>query len=224
MHQDGQPEDAAPTRKRSAERKRPAEEAVAYAVGNGTRIDVLAILAEGVHSPSEIAEKLGLDTRLVGNHIRELFACGCIESAGTKQVRNVTQHFYKSLAIPLIRDRAYQEMPIEIRREVIEVLVQAMIAETMASFRAGKLEADDEVCLIWDCVTLDEIGKQKLNREMQAHFERILELQDEAAERLAKAGETGIMTCVSLTAFERSRPGRPEKNYVYLDAAEGETA
>jgi DNA-binding transcriptional ArsR family regulator len=223
MSKEGQPKDAT-TRKPSAERKRPAEEAVSYAIGNGTRIDVLAILAEGVHSPSEIAEMLGLDTRLVGNHIRELFACGCIESAGTRQVRNVTQHFYKPLAIPLIRDRAYREMPIEARREVIGVLVQAMIAETMASFRAGKLEADDEVCLMWDCVTLDETGKQTLNKEMQAHFKRILEIQEEATERLAESGETGTMTCVSLNAFERSRPGRPEKNYVYLDAEDEKIA
>jgi DNA-binding transcriptional ArsR family regulator len=224
MGQEGQPKGGATKRKPSAERKRPAEEAVSYAIGNGTRIDVLAILAEGVHSPSEIAKILGLDTRLVGNHIRELFACGCIESAGTRQVRNFTQHFYRALSVPHISDEAYREMPTEARREVIGVLVQAIVAETLASFRAGKLEADDEVCLMWDCVSLDATGKQQLNKEMQEHFDRILEIQDEAAKRLAKSEETGTTTFVSLTAFERSRPGPPESRPAYPDAANEKNA
>jgi hypothetical protein len=102
--------------------------------------------------------------------------------------------------------------------------VQAIVAETLASFRAGKLEADDEVCLMWDCVSLDATGKQQLNKEMQEHFDRILEIQDEAAKRLAKSEETGTTTFVSLTAFERSRPGPPESRPAYPDAANEKNA
>lgn len=207
--------EAATNRKPASERKRAAEDAVAYAVGNGTRIDALAILAEGRSSPSEIAEALGVDTQLVGNHIRELFACGCIESAGTAQVRNMTQHFYRALATPYISDEAYREMPLDARREVIGVLVQAIVAETLASLRSGKMESDDDVCLIWDCVSLDRRGRRELSDEMQAHYERILEIQAENADRLTKSGEEEITTLVSLMAFERSRPGRPEKRYAY---------
>jgi DNA-binding transcriptional ArsR family regulator len=205
--------EATAVRKPTSERKRSVEEAVAYAVGNGTRIDALAILAEGKHSPSQIAGILGVDTRLVGNHIRELYECGCIESAGTTTVRNVTQHFYRALAIPYFSDEAYQEMPMEARREIIAVLIQAIVAETMASFRAGKMEADDDVYLLWDCVSLDEEGKHELTDEMEAHYERILEIRDRNADRLAEAGESGATTLVSLMAFERSREGRPEKRY-----------
>lgn len=205
--------EAATKRTPRSERKRPADEAVAYAVGNGTRIDALAILAEGKRSPSEIAEILGIDTQLVGNHIRELFACGCIESAGTKKVRNVTQHFYTALARPHITDGAYEKMSLKARQEVIGVLIQAMVAETMASFRAGKMEADDDVCLMWDCVGLDARGKRQVSEETQAHFERILEIEKESAKRMAKSGEAEITTLVSLNAFERSRPGQLEKRY-----------
>jgi DNA-binding transcriptional ArsR family regulator len=207
--------DAATTRKPASERKRPADEAVAYAVGNGTRIDALAILAEGKQSPSQIAEILGVDTQLVNNHIRELFACGCIESAGTTTVRNATQRFYRALATPHVSDEAYRAMPVEARREVISVLIQAIVAETLASFRAGKMEADDDVALMWDCVTLDEEGRRELSAETQAHFDRILAIQAESANRLAESDEGGITTFVALTAFERSRPGRPENRFVY---------
>jgi DNA-binding transcriptional ArsR family regulator len=206
-------EETAITRKPAAERKRPADEAVAYAVGNGTRIDALAILAEGKHSPSEIAEILEVDTSLVGNHIRELYECGCIESAGTTKVRNATQHFYRALAIPFVSDEAYQAMPLEARREVIGVLVQAIVAEAMASFRSGKMEADDDVWLLWDCVSLDARGRRELADEFQATYDRILKIKKKSTARLAKAGGRGITTLVSLLGFERSRPGRPEKRY-----------
>jgi len=205
----------ATVRKPISQRKRPVDEAVAYAVGNGTRIDALAILAEGKHSPSEIAEILGVDTRLVGNHIRELFACGCIESAGTTKVRNVTQHFYKALATPFVSDEAYRAMPIAARREVISVLVQAIVTEALASLRAGKMEADDDVCLIWDCVKLDQQARRELSVEMQAQYDRALELEAESESRLAESGEKEVMTFVSLMACERSRSGRPEKRYPY---------
>lgn len=183
-------------------------------MGNGTRIDALAILAEGEHSPIEIAEILGVDTQLVGNHIRELFASGCIESTGTKKVSDMAQNFYTALARPHITDGAYEKMSLQARQEVIEVLIQAIVAETMASFRAGKMEADDDVCLMWDCVGLDALGRRQVSEETQDHFERILEIQKESAKRLAKSGEAEITTLVSLTAFERSRPGRPVERYV----------
>lgn len=200
-------------RKPLSKRKRPIEEAVAHAVGNGTRIDALAILAEGKHSPSEIAKILGLPLRLVGNHIRELYECGCIEKAGTKKVRNVTQHFYTGLAIPYIDDETYREMPVKARREVISVLLQAIMAESLGSFRAGKMEADDDVYLLWDCLPLDAAGRRELADEMQAHYERILKIEKANAARLAETEESGTMTFVGLMAFERSRPGPPEKRY-----------
>jgi DNA-binding transcriptional ArsR family regulator len=200
-------------KKVTTQRKRPIEEAVAYAVGNGTRIDALAILAEGKHSPSQIAKILGVSTKLVGNHIRELHACGCIESAGTTTVRNVTQHFYRALAIPYIDDPTYKKMPNRARREVIAVLIQAIVAETMASFRAGRMEADDDVYLLWDCLSVDAQGKRELADEMQAQYERIVKIRERNEARLAEAGESGTTTLVSLMAFERSRHGRPEKRY-----------
>lgn len=203
------------TRKPASERKRPADEAVSYAVGNGTRIEALAILAEGEYSASQIAKMLGVDTQLVNNHMRELFACGCIEPTGTTKVRNATQRFYRALATPHVTDEAYQEMPVEARREVISVLIQGIVAETLASLRAGKMEADDDVALMWDCVSVDKQGRREISAEIQAHFDRILAIQDESADRLSESGESAITTVVSLTAFERSRPGRPEKLFAY---------
>jgi predicted transcriptional regulator len=204
------------TRKPASERKRRADEAVSYAVGNGIRIEALAILAEGESSASQIAKVLGLDTQVVNNHLRELLACGCIEPTKTTKVRNATQRFYRALATPYVSDKAYKKMSVKKRREVITVLVQAIMAETLASLRAEKMEADDDVALMWDCVSVDRQGRGEISAKIQDLFDEILEIEEQSEERMARSGESPVTTVISLMAFERSRPGRPEKHFAYV--------
>lgn len=216
-------EQAEATRKPTTERKREIDDAVAYAIGHRIRIEALAILAEGRHSPSEIAKLLGEDVRLVGNHIRELYDCGCIEAAGTRKVRNATEHFYRAVTLPYISDEEYRAMSTESRREVISVIVQAVMAEVLASFRAKKLERDDDVWLAWDCANLDDKGKREVADELAESFERLSEIKARSAGRLAESREKaaeddeeapeGTTTVISLMGFERSRAKRPASGY-----------
>jgi DNA-binding transcriptional ArsR family regulator len=203
----------ATTRKPPAERKRAIDDAVAYAVGHRIRIDALAILAEGKHSPSQIAEILGEDVSLVGNHIRELYESGCIESAGTAKVRNATEHFYRALELPYVDGEEYGEMSQETRRELIGLIIQAIVAEVMASFRAAKMETDEDLAMVWDSMNLDALGRHEMAEELTARYERLKQIKAKSANRLAQSGEVGITTVVALMGFERSRPGRPESGY-----------
>lgn len=201
------------TRKPAAERKRAIDDAVAYAVGHRIRIDALAILAEGKHSPNKIAEILGEDVSLVGNHVRELYESGCIESAGTAKVRNATEHFYRAITLPYVDDDEYRAMPAETRRELIGLIIQAIVAEVMASFRAAKMETDEDLWMVWDSMNLDALGRREMADELEARYERFMEIKAKSANRLAKSRESGAMTVVALMGFERSRPGRPASGY-----------
>lgn len=154
-------------RKPTKERKRPIDEAVAYAVGHRVRIEALAILAEGKHSPNEVAVIL-----------------------------------HEGLA-----------MSTETRRDVIGVIVQAIMSELLGSFRAGKLETDDDVWLAWDAANLDLEGKREVADELAASFDRLLDIKARSANRLAESGETGTTTIVSLTGFERCREPQPTNGY-----------
>jgi hypothetical protein len=162
---------------------------------------------------SEIAEIIGEDVKLVGNHIRDLYDSGCIEEAGTAKVRNATEHFYRAVTLPYISDEAYRAMPMEERHEAIGLIIQAILAEVMASYRARKLETDEDVWLGWDCFNLDEQGRKEKNQELDESFERLLAIKGRAANRLAESGETGTTTIVSMMGYERSRPGRPVNCY-----------
>jgi DNA-binding transcriptional ArsR family regulator len=187
---------------------------LSYAVGHRIRIDALAILAEGKHSPSEIAAILRKNVSAVARHIKELYDSGCIESVGTKQVRGATEHFYRAVELPVVSDEEYRAMAPEARREIIGLIVQAITAETLASLQAGKLEADEDLCMVWDCLSLDAEGRKEVLAERVRSFERLQDIKARNADRLAQSGQAGTTTIVSLFGFERSRPGRPENGYV----------
>lgn len=206
-------QEIATARKPAGERKRDIDDAIVYAVGHWIRLDALAILNDGEASPSEIAKAIGEDVRLVGNHIRELFESGCIEEAGTAKVRNATEHFYRAVTMPYIDEAEYRVMPMEVRRELCALIIQAIMGEVLASLRARKIEEDDDVRLSWQRLNLDAEGKKEVAAELKATAERLFDIQARNAARLAKSGTTGKTEIVALMGFQRSRPGRPDAGY-----------
>jgi len=188
-------------------------DAVAYAAGNSTRVDALEILAEGKISVAEIAGLLGIDLKGLSGHIRHLYDYGRIEDAGVEPVRNTNRHFYRAVNLPCINAKEYRAMSFEERRDVIGLIIQTIIIETLASFRSRKMENDERVQLIWDCLSLDSQGKSEVAACLTKGDKGLLAIKAVNAKRLSKPGEEGMPMVASLIGFERSRPGRPSAGY-----------
>jgi DNA-binding transcriptional ArsR family regulator len=206
-------EEATAPRKPPGERKREIGDAVAYALGNAIRNVALAVLAEGKRSKSELAKITGIDLRTMSHHVDELYECGCIEDAGSVKKGNVTERFYRTVILPYITDEAYRNMTPEERRDVNGVTVQSILTETLASFRAGKMEPDEQLWLLWDALNLDVRGKEEVAEELAESYERIQAIHGRATNRLCESGETGTMSIVTLTSFERGRNKHPAQSY-----------
>ena len=71
------------------------DQRLAKALSSSLRAQALTLIAEGVASPKEIAEKLGLDVRKVAYHVRVLKKLGCIELVETQQRRGAVEHIYR---------------------------------------------------------------------------------------------------------------------------------
>jgi predicted ArsR family transcriptional regulator len=194
--------------------KRTIEEAVAYAVGHRIRIDALAILNEGRASPNEIAKILGVGVSLVGHHIKELHDSGCIEAAGTEQVRGATEHFYRAIEQPFISDEEARELPPEAKREFSALILQAIAAEGLASLRAGKMDSDDDIRMCWRSMNLDAEGRREVAEEQAESLGRLVDIETRAATRLAGSGQAGVQRIAVMMGFDRSRPGRPPGGYL----------
>jgi DNA-binding transcriptional ArsR family regulator len=200
-------------RKPAASRAKDPVGAVAYACGKAVRIGALEILAEGRVSVVELANDLGADLKSFSEHIRFLFDRGCIEKAGTEKVRNSTKHFYRGVTLPRLSVEDYRQLTPPQRRDVSALVLQRIIAGTLASFRGGQLEHDEKVQLIWDCLNLDAAGKLAVSRCLELADAQLLNIELLNQERLKKGGEEGISMVATFLGFERSRPGRPDFGY-----------
>lgn len=189
--------------------RRSIEDAVAYAVGHRIRIDALAILNEGTASPNEIAKMIGEGVSKVGHHVKELFDSGCIEFVGTEQRRGATEHFYRAIVRPFVSDEEARELPAETKREFAALILQAIMAEGLASLRAGRMDADDDIWMSWRSINLDEQGRREVADEQAASYARIEKIEARCAARLRESEEAGTSTVIAAMGFERSRAGRP---------------
>lgn len=197
---------------RPGQRRKSIEEVVSYAVGHRIRIEALAILNEGVYSPDEIAEIIGEPTNKVSHHIKELLDAGSIELARTEPVRNTVQHYYRAVEMPYYSDEEVAAMPPQQRQVIIGLILQAIMAESMAAFWAGKMHSDPRVWLTWRWFNVDAQGREEIADELARSWERVREIEAEAASRRAASDEDPVSVIVASLGFERHRNAPPPAN------------
>lgn len=208
---------------RAGQRGKSIEEVVSYAVGHRIRIEVLAMLHEGVYCPNELAETLGEPLGRVTHHVNELLDAGSIELARTEQVRNTTRHFYRAVELPepasqtsplprteAISPRFYSDeevaaMPPQQRQMNAGLILQASMAEALAALWAGKMSEDRRVFLAWRWFNVDARGREEIADEQARSWARIQEIEAEATARLAAAGEEPVSVVAAAQGFKRSR-------------------
>ena len=181
------------------------EEVVSYAIGHKIRVQVLTVLNEGVYSPNQIAEIIGEPLNKVSHHIKELLEAGSIELAGTQQVRNATQHFYRAVEMPFYSDEQIAAMTPQQRQVTAGLIIQNIQAETMAALWAGKMHSDPRVWLGWRWFNVDEEGREDIADEQQRHWDRVQEIEAEATNRRATTGEDARSIIVAVLGYERER-------------------
>ncbi|HEX5927795.1 MAG TPA: winged helix-turn-helix domain-containing protein [Solirubrobacterales bacterium] len=212
---------------RAGQRGKSIEELVSYAVGHRIRIEVLAMLHEGVYCPNELAETLGEPLGRVTHHVNELLDGGSIELARTEQVRNTTRHFYRAVELPeppsqstpapetetisprFYSDEDFAAMPRQQRQTTSGLILQACMAEAMASLWAGKFADDPRVFLSWRWFNVDARGREEVADELASSWARLQQIEADATDRLAETDEQPVSVVVATQGFERSRPSPP---------------
>ncbi|HEY5054411.1 MAG TPA: winged helix-turn-helix domain-containing protein [Solirubrobacterales bacterium] len=184
---------------------RTVEEAVPYALAHWIRIEILVILHEGPRSASELSRMIGVSLGKIGHHIKELTDSGRIELARVKKVRNADQHIYRAVELPLISDEEAEDLSFEERQEIAATVLQALVAESFAALRTGKL-SEDPVSMGWSWFHLDEQGRKEAHEEQVAFWERMRDIEARSVNRVAESGEATTSTIVAALGFERFRP------------------
>ncbi len=141
----------------------------------------------------------------VTHHIEELLKSGSIEIAETRQVRNFSQNVYRAVELPYLSDEEMKALPTEARQEIYGLILQAAMAEALASFSAGKISEDPRTVLAWRWFNVDEQGRREIADEQARSWERITEIEAEASARRTKSEEKATSIIVTSFGYERSR-------------------
>lgn len=140
------------------------DEVVSFALAHQTRVQILTVLAEGVHSTEEIAQKIGEPNKRVSHHIKELVERGSIELVEKRPVRNAIQHFYRAIEMPEYSDEEIAAMTPHQRRITAGLVIQSIVAEALAALGAGHLSEDPEMILVSRWFHLDRQGRREVGR------------------------------------------------------------
>lgn len=181
------------------------EQRVSYAVGHRVRIEILAALHERSYSAIELARITRQSLSTVGHHVEELLKDGSIEVARTERVRNISQSFYRAVRRAYTNSEEHAELSDEVKQETFGVILQAIMAESMASFWAGSMIEDDHIWLGWNWFNVDQEGREEIAAIQEQAWAQIQEVEARAAERRAESGEEPQSIVVSSLGFPRIR-------------------
>jgi DNA-binding transcriptional ArsR family regulator len=186
------------------------EDSVSYAVGHRIRIEILAALHEGPETPDGLAKIVRRPLSTVTHHVEELLKDGSIEIAHSVKVRgNIVQHYYRVIELPEFSSQEIAAMRENERQALYALIVQAATAEALAALWAGKMVQDPRIQLAWNRINLDGKAREELADEQDESWERVKQIECNAAHRLAESGEKGVTYVITSFGYERSRTCAP---------------
>lgn len=187
---------------------RSVEWAVSYALSDRLRIELLVVLNEGVYNRYELAALIGVAPDKIKHHLKELLAEGSIEVAREERVGNVMQNYYRAVKMPEYDVDEYAALPPESRQALAGVVLQTLIAEAFAAFRASTMIDDPQFGIACRGFNVDPQGRVEVCEEQVRSWERMYEIEAEALNRAAVSGEPTKSIIVNSLGFVRSRrPG-----------------
>lgn len=198
-------EEDAPPPIRLGQGRRGVEEAVGYALKHQHRVELLCLLNEGEHNRYELAALIGVDPSKIKHHLKELLDEGSIERAYSKRVGNMIQHYYRAVEIPFYTDEEIEALHPDERQAFAGVILQAVMAESLAALWAGRMAEDRRVWLSWRWFHVDSQGRDDLADEQARHWERVRECEGESANRCAGSGEPTKSIIVASLGHVRCR-------------------
>jgi DNA-binding transcriptional ArsR family regulator len=182
--------------------KKGAEGNIAKALRHPLRVEILALLDKRVASPSEMALELNQPLGNLSYHVRELVRFQCIELVSTKPVRGATEHFYRAIRRPYFHDGDWVKLPQGARQGISSSVIQMIGRDAGNSLDDGVFDRRTDRHLSRTPLILDEIGWQAMTSMLNGMVERGLELEAEAAVRLANSPGATIRARLILMGFE----------------------
>lgn len=175
---------------------------LAKALAHPLRVRILSELHKGISSPNQLAQKLGEPLGNVSYHVKTLLEYDCVELVKTEPRRGAVEHFYRATERAFFSDSDWAKIPASARKGISGVLLESIGEGATQAMVAGTIEKRTDSHLSDTPLLLDEKGWKELNKVLADALNRGLEIQEEAASRLAKDKAEGFTTKLAIMHFE----------------------
>ena len=186
---------------KTAATRRSPDATLGAAVAHPLRCRCLAILADRVASPAEIARELKLEVSNVGYHVGALADAGLIEEVGQRPVRGAVEHFYRAVVRPITSTEEEEELSIEERISFARTIWSLITANATTALQSGILVERADHHLTRTPVRVDEQGWAEMAEAHMELYERVYEIQAASAERLGENPDDPGISVMSVLAF-----------------------
>lgn len=177
------------------------------------RVEILMILNERTASPNELSKELNEGLGQVSYHVKVLRDYKCIELVGTTPRRGAVEHYYRATSRAFLTDSDWRALPESVKPGLSADLLQVIVDDAVAALEGGTFHRRDEHHESWTPMLVDQQGWQDIADTLAGALDRVLEIQAEAAGRLAKSEEESIPISVAMMGYEvpPSSPQAPLK-------------
>jgi DNA-binding transcriptional ArsR family regulator len=181
--------------------RRSTEATLGAAVAHPLRCRCLAILADRVASPSEIAREVGLDVTKIGYHVTALAKAGLVEEVSQRPVRGAVEHFYRAIVRPIATSEEEALLTMAERKSFARTTWSLITANATTALEEGTLVERSDHHLTRVPIRVDEQGWSEVAAAYLDLYERVYEIQAAAAERLGEHPDDPGISALSVQAF-----------------------
>src|SRR6478735_5871950 len=182
------------------------EQSVAKAFAHPLRVQILIILNERVASPNLLSQELDQSLNLVAYHVRVLEKYDCIELVDTKQRRGATEHFYRATRRQFLSDSEWARLPQSLRPGLSGAMLKSVFDDIEEAVKSGTMDEKEDRHLSRTPMVVDQQGWNETAALLSETLDRLLAIQADASERIAKGDEPGILAKVQMLHFKSPDP------------------
>jgi DNA-binding transcriptional ArsR family regulator len=187
---------------RTKNKKEGVEQIVAKAFAHPLRVQILIILNEKVASPNMLAQHLDQSLNLVAYHVRVLEKYDCIELVDTKQRRGATEHFYRATRRQFLTDSEWSNLPQSLRPGLSGAMLKSAFDDIEEALDKETFDELADRHLSRTPMAVDKKGWEDASELLLETLNRLIDIQAEANERLAKSDEEIIPSRVVMLHFK----------------------
>lgn len=173
----------------------------AQALNHPLRTEIIAILRDTCASPRELADRLDEPLSNVSYHTKVLLKLKCVEVVDKQQVRGATKTRYRATMKMLLDNPDWERLGKGVRTGISVNAINEVTHRAADAMEAGTFDRRTDRTLITMKLDVDEQGWLDANEALRVAYERIGEIEVEAAVRKAEGAKTFRMTA-SLLGYQ----------------------